>query len=551
MKIGIFLGYGPQTKMGKEGLGRYLAGLMKGFQEEQHELTIACPHWLMDTLDDLLNSFSIDKERIQYISPKKNPLIWEIFSLLTHQRKGGKQRFKRMLIRLQRIVKAVIDKTMKVIAETSNPFVFAAIMLLYVAVGLVLAIPLLILLLPLLGVAVLVLAWKFRNKIEAKFGGGLRKIVEMIVNLPVCQKTKQIVNPLRVFQLMNDAVNRELVGMINARADDVDCWFVPSVFWPIVNEIHNTVIINAPDMVTQEYPQGFADGFNIEFATANCRKTIEHGRYFITYSEHLRRTLVMEQYGKSPEYVAAIPHVNNDMASYIEIDRKLNAQLNTDADFSEKFARSLLMGLNPAGCTPGYEAGARWDKMHYIFYASQVRPSKNMLTLLRAYEYLLRKRFIGHKLFLTAHPTANKQLNKFIKKHHLENDVVCFYNVSAQALAALYRCADLVVNPTLYEGGFPFTFGEGMSVGTPSLMSHIPQVEDVFGPAGLDEFMFDPYDWKNMAEKIEYWLPRTEELYNIQKPLYDELAKRTPDVVAKEYVEVFRRFIHADQGVVA
>lgn len=544
MKIGIYLGYGPQTKMGKEGLGRYLAGLMKGFQEEQHELTIACPHWLKDTLDELMDSFSIDKERIRYISPKKNPLIWELFSLLTHLRKGGNQRFKRILMKGWSAVKSIMERSMKLITQTSNPLVFAAIALLYLAVGAALAIPQMILFLLLLALAVLALAWRFKDKIISQTGGRLRKLA----NLRVCQIIKQDFSPLRIFQMMNDAVNRNLVGMVNAQARDIDCWFVPSVFWPVVNEIHNTVIINAPDMVTQEYPQGFADGFNMVTATANCRKTIERGRYFITYSDYLRRTLVMEQYGKALEYVAAIPHVNNDMAPYIEIDKRLNTRLNTDVDFSEKFARSLLMGMNPAGCTPGYEIHPRWDQMRYIFYASQVRPSKNMLTLLRAYEYLLRKRFISHKLFLTAHPAANKQVREFLKEHQLENDVVCFYDVPAQMLAALYRCADLVVNPTLYEGGFPFTFGEGMSVGTPSLMSRIPQVEDVFGPAGLDEFMFDPYDWKDMAEKIEYWLPRTEELYNKQKPLYDELAKRTPEVVAEEYIEVFRKFIQMDKG---
>ena len=59
--------------------------------------------------------------------------------------------------------------------------------------------------------------------------------------------------------------------------------------------------------------------------------------------------------------------------------------------------------------------------------------------------------------------------------------------------------------------------------------------------------MFDPYNWRDMADKIEYWLPKTEELYQKELPLYKELEKRTPDVVAAEYVEAFKRFITLDQ----
>jgi glycosyltransferase involved in cell wall biosynthesis len=37
----------------------------------------------------------------------------------------------------------------------------------------------------------------------------------------------------------------------------------------------------------------------------------------------------------------------------------------------------------------------------FIFYASQFRPNKNVLSLLRAYDHLRKQRYIAHKLILT------------------------------------------------------------------------------------------------------------------------------------------------------
>lgn len=99
------------------------------------------------------------------------------------------------------------------------------------------------------------------------------------------------------------------------------------------------------------------------------------------------------------------------------------------------------------------------------------------------------------------------------------------------------------MNPSLYEGGFPFTLGEGMSVGTPSLMARSPFDIDVLEGSNLLDITFDPYDWKDLADKIEYWLPRRDELYDKQLAFYKEMEKRTPDVVARDYLEKFEYFI--------
>ena len=53
--------------------------------------------------------------------------------------------------------------------------------------------------------------------------------------------------------------------------------------------------------------------------------------------------------------------------------------------------------------------------VEFIFYASQFRPNKNVITLLRAYEHLLKHRYFGHKLVLTGNPSSAPEVAQFIQ----------------------------------------------------------------------------------------------------------------------------------------
>lgn len=529
MKIGIFLGYGPQVKLGKEGLGRYIAGLLKGFQEQGHEITIACPNWLLKTLDDLFEDFSIAKDTVKFITTDSNPALWS-FYLLLEQSKKKKADKSKLLSKIKLIIK-VIGLSF---ANTENKVLFSVKLLLFMVLVLLCSIPVFFASLFLVPIYLLQ-----KNK---------EKLTLIKNNLLAIMDLKTLF--LSMFQRMNDKQLDLLVKRINL-ASLMDVWFVPALFWPQVNEIKNSVVvINAPDLVSQEFPQGFADVFNSDNAIEFCRQTIREGSYFITYCEYLRKQLLLNEYGKNANSVIAIPHVNNSMKRYIDIDPSMLKHMGVNIDLQLAFSKTLLNSLlGKSSIKAAYAFGMHFDDVSYIFYASQVRPSKNMLNLIKAYEILLRKKFIHHKLVLTANLKSNKLIHEYIKEHELENDIISFYNVSAQALAALYCCADLVVNPTLYEGGFPFTFGEGMSVGTPSVMSDIPQVRDVLEPAGLEQIMFDPYDYKAMAEKIYWALENKDALYKLELPLYEKLEKRSSALVAYEYEDAFKKFITLEKGL--
>lgn len=537
MRIGVFLGYGPQTILSKEGLGRYIGTLIKGFQDEGHSVVIASPHWLVKSLDGLIDDFSIRKADVECITTTNDPVLWKIYKKIFVKKKRG--RLYRLFELILKKIKCFFGWTANKIAQTDSyaNFIIFSIPFLFITTAIILPAVILLSVMPFWLVCVILLFGVLSAYVLIKKGGvGLDDLRARLSSSVKAVKSHDISASFffecmfSLFRIMEHSEQKKLRDAINHCQDMVDVWFVPSLFWPEALNINKgIVVLNAPDLVTEEFPLSYATGGKIyTSAMKGLQFTLQKGKWFITYGDYIRNELLINEYKKSSYQVVAIRHANNNMMPYINIPNAINILNNTRKNYTKAFTESFL---------------GKYSNVRYIFYSSQSRPHKNILNLLKAFEYLLRKRFLPIKLFLTGSFDIYKPIGEYIREHNLEKEVISFYNVPAQKLAALYYCADLVVNPTLYEGGFPFTFGEGMSVGTPSVMSDIPQTREVLEPAGLEDIMFDPYDWKAMAEKIEYALNHKEELYQKELPLYQEMAKRTPEVEAAEYVEAFKYFI--------
>lgn len=543
MKIGIYMTYGPATVLGKEGLGRYIGNLIKGFVGAGHQVTIACPHWSLPAIDDLFQDFQISGSDVDFIVAQKSPILWRLYDRHKYKRYHAQSKLK---VRLFRTAADVMNLGVNIFLSLSSVLLFVLACLAVLVLG--------IALLPLLLVAcVAYFLARAAMTLLKKSKSPLRVVLQKTVGLMQTYSSQRIEN-LHTYlaQRRDDVISRDLVTRINT-SDDQDVWFIPALFWPAVKDIKGCKVVCAPDMVTEEFAELFADIPSVHESANRCKEVLRAEKYFITYCEYLRSSLVIQNYGKPADCVTAIPHANNAMDKWVTIDPSLAKKLNAKKDFTQAFARSQLQVAKThcASVDGRYLADFRFDDVHYIFYASQVRPHKNMLALIKAYEYLLRRRHVKVKLILTGDLSSSnsKELMEYIRSKRLEYDVLAFKNVTAQQLAALYCCADLVVNPTLYEGGFPFTFGEGMSVGTPSVMSDIPQTRDVTDRYGLsEEMLFDPYDWKSMAERIEYGLANKERMYQLQLPMYEDQKKRTSKVVAEEYIAAFEYFAAMDKG---
>ena len=517
MRIGIFVGYGPQVVLGKEGLGRYLGYLIEGMLKQNQDMVLACPEWLLPSLHSLMGEFGIQESKVKCVT-ERTPPVWKLYKHFCIRERKEQHFFSNAI----QFFEIALSKFFRQIVEDTTNITF----ILHCILG---ALALMIALIP--GILVILIYYLSRGILKLTRGRGrlsnwLKGFIQSI-DIGISHSANNLWTD--GFNIMLSNVCEQLVRKINAEGN-VDCWYIPSLFWPEAAGIKGYKIFCAPDLVSREYAVSFRSVHGTELASAKCSQTLQSGNQFITYCDYLRRSLLIDQFAKPYKNVVSIPHANNDLSHYIHLnDKAIQQACNSNKNFTEAYCRQI--------CDLG--------DIHYIFYASQIRPYKNVLNLLKAYERLLRTQKINCKLVLTGNITIGKE-NDFIKSHKLENEVLSCYNVSAKKLAALYYCADLVVNPTLYEGGFPFTFGEGMSVGTPSIMSRIPQVQDVLKPANLEDVMFDPYNWRDIANKIEYWLPRAHKLYQKELPLYQQLAKRTPDVVANEYIKAFEYFMELE-----
>lgn len=549
MKIGIYLAYHPikNFSLKQEGLGRYLSYIVKSFINNKHNVVIACPSWIVNAIQELFEEENIDQNNVELLVTKSEPILFKLYMSIL-ERKNKKKKVKKAKFKLA--ATKSIDTLTDFILLIKNHFAFTLLVIIFLVLGLIL-LPF-ILIFGLLG-----LLFKAINKIFK-----LNKIKSIRINnliLFIKNRSKlwshienRYLNENRIIYQFRENTAKDIIRKIGNMKSSPDIWYCPMAFWPEFNKIPGNRVVCAPDLVTAEFATNFSYHSGVKNGTEDVRKTLQGGQYFITYCNYLKNTLVVDQFRKSVYDVIAIPHAINDMRESLDVDVDYSKSLQVGINLNHRLSRKILQSIernviNEREYITTGSKGFSFKNVEYIFYASQIRGNKNIFNLIKAYEYLLRKKFIPIKLFLTCNINIYPDVKNYIYEKRLQYDILCFHSVTSQQLAALYRCAKLVVNPTLYEGGFPFTFGEGMSVGTPSIMSKIPQVMEVIEGYDIEKYFFDPYNYKDMAAKIEYGLSHIEEIYTAEKVLFDDLNKRTWTDVGEEYVKAFEYFIARSQ----
>jgi glycosyltransferase involved in cell wall biosynthesis len=343
----------------------------------------------------------------------------------------------------------------------------------------------------------------------------------------------------RMYRLMEDSEAALLVDLAESRAD-VRAWFAPTAFWPQFNAIRRPRLMCVPDVVLTRFPVGFGkegdDGTLTTFRQIG--RSIKGSGHLVTYSEDVKRRTLIDRFHCDAERVDVVRHGANAVDHLITVKGTPDDEAATRA-FCENLFKSALRKAIGA---EGEPAGGSGD-FPFLFYASQFRPSKNIINLLRAYDYLLKRRYLSFKLVLTGRPDVQPEIAEFLDAHNLRNDVLCLHGLTNQEWAACYKLAILAVNPSLAEGGCPFTFAEALSVGTPVVMAKIAVTEEVItDPDVQAATFFNPHDWRDMAARIEWAIANRAALYKTQRKFYDDvISRRTWQHVVNEYVAILDR----------
>ncbi len=179
----------------------------------------------------------------------------------------------------------------------------------------------------------------------------------------------------------------------------------------------------------------------------------------------------------------------------------------------------------------------------YIYYPTQVRPYKNITLLVEALS-ILRERKYDVNLVLTGKPSDVMGVDLAIKKHQLNDQIICLSDVNEYELFSLYRYAVAAAVPTLFEGGFPLQACEAIYMGTPLVLSDIPVVRDriTFCGMSLENCgleIFDPFNSVNCADALERVLLNRRETLASQKRFRDIFLSYTWKDAAAKYYQMF------------
>lgn len=550
MKIGVYLGYAPlrDVSLLSEGLGRYLGMLVKILVERKHEITVACPPWLIQKLVELFDEYDIGKDEISFITLPTPALLrtYDLVSDLKNKRKRAKRRhFHYVTMSFF----SLIFNTLIFIKHFSFLLLFSVALALG---GIIITPPLLLFLL------FFTIIRKVSDLAGYLFGKSFSVLTRLLKKFELTKPLKSFLKgnkPLsalwnEIIQAMRNSVCKDLVRKINKQKKGPDVWYAPAAYWKEYTDIKGVTVTCFPDLSTAVFAEGFSI-WDFSSITDDVRYVTHWSKYIITYCDYQKLAMVVNMLGRDPACIRAVGLFVNDMSSYLDASDGFSQYWRNSAGlyFAKRLLSTLWVHSNHkiwpywAGPLCNYT----FMDMKYVFYSSQCRPNKNILTLVKAYEYLLKKKEVTFKLVLTGNLDNATEVREYVYEKRLQFDIVTFSQVSNQQLAALYACAELVVNSTLYEGGFLMIFSEGMSVGTPSVMSRIPQVTEVTDDYDIDDCLFNPVDHVDMANKILYGVQNREKLVKRQQPLYDTLSRWCKEDAGRDYEEAFNYFINLEQ----
>ncbi|MCL2888283.1 MAG: glycosyltransferase [Elusimicrobia bacterium] len=187
----------------------------------------------------------------------------------------------------------------------------------------------------------------------------------------------------------------------------------------------------------------------------------------------------------------------------------------------------------------------------YMALATQNRPNKNLIVLLKAMNVLKNKK-INITLATTGLIAAMPSNAKFVADNELEKSIVQTGSLGEEDWYALYKYSSMVVLPTIIEGyGMSGQCMEALKIGgIPVIHAKSWGMEESLKKFGMsfataDLNWFDLDDYNTLADKIAQVLADPRPHLEKQKHILDNYLKITWDFTAGEYMKVFEKMAEA------
>ena len=140
---------------------------------------------------------------------------------------------------------------------------------------------------------------------------------------------------------------------------------------------------------------------------------------------------------------------------------------------------------------------------HFILFVGNLKPHKNLTTLLKAFDILIHENAVDCGLVIVGKKegfiSGDSDIHSIIENsRNLRERVTLTGYIEDKDVPVIYNLASVFVLPSLYEGfGLPPL--EAMACGCPVIVSDIASIREVCGDAA---YYVDPYDADYMAQCI-------------------------------------------------
>ena len=481
--IGLYFDFPFSTTITREGLGRVAGYMLKTAAEgvPNVKFVIACPRGMQKNIPLLEKEFNFDSKKLDILTSKKIFILEYVLSCIF------------MMFSVFLMISIAFLKVLKRIFHIYK---------------------------------------KYRNNFDCKnvSESQKRRVVDpywlYVIKRLSCMSINDVHSKI-IGTFIQKKEKIYLINIINLR-QDIDFWFSPCVFWKEFTLINKIKICCVPDIFPYLLPIPFSIEKAALWGERVARDVIKKCDYFITYSNFVKYYALVEGFSIDPHKIFPVP-----LAAFCGA-----SGFSPQKEKRENIRKYICSIIKNKARFPNNLNLIDLDRP-YIFYATQIRPNKNIFQLIKAFAYLVHENKTVCNLILTA--SYFDSVKRIIYENNIEDRIIIAPNLSSYELDAFYFCAEIAIAPTLTEGGaFPATLPEALAMETPAIISRIPIVTDALTfPEKYNYMLFDPYDWEDIAEKIQWGVQNREKLLNVQRPLFREIMVRSWKDVINDYIDVF------------
>ena len=176
----------------------------------------------------------------------------------------------------------------------------------------------------------------------------------------------------------------------------------------------------------------------------------------------------------------------------------------------------------------------------YLLYVGNLKPHKNVSTLLRAFARLRRDGKLTHSLLIVGDDARWKRsVVEECTRLGIRGSTLFAPYLSPELLPKVYAGADLLVMPSTAEGfGLPVL--EAMACGTPVLSSNAASLPEVGGDAAL---YFDPSSDEELASQISQILQSSDLRESLRTRGLQRARQFTWQESIRKHMEIYSQFL--------